>query len=113
MTSPEVVYELLDRAGAVALIHEPSFGDRLENSPLPSLPAGDSFVVQSQSLTLPKLWTASNSEDVTMILHTSGSSSGIPKLVPYTAKYLDFAIQKLKSFQSWPLEGQQEVISGG
>ena len=114
MTNPTVVYELLDRAKAVALIHEPEFSSYLEESPGPVFLAGDVLPNDNKDQYLPKTWTPSTADDISMILHTSGSSSGSPKLVPYTSKWVDFAFQKLKQVLSRnkPQENQEVITLG-
>ncbi|KAM0315632.1 hypothetical protein ACHAPQ_011536 [Fusarium lateritium] len=93
MTNPSVIYELLERAEAKALIHEPGYTDILENCPFPNFHAGD--VVSEENVEqLPSLvpWHPADGDDVLFIYHTSGSTSGIPKLVPITARWIDYVI---------------------
>ncbi|KAF4978173.1 hypothetical protein FZEAL_5418 [Fusarium zealandicum] len=95
MTDPSVVYQLLDDADAVALIHDIDYESILEACPLQTYPAVDFLTdpnLESQSL--PALWKPEDPEDITMVYHTSGSTSGIPKLVPLTARWLDSMIEK-------------------
>ncbi|KAF5008963.1 hypothetical protein FDECE_4784 [Fusarium decemcellulare] len=94
MTDPSVVYQLLREAEAVALVYDPAYKLILENSPLPSYPGGDILSQECylEQLPLPALRKPSKAEDIMMIYHTSGSTSGTPKLVPITAKWLDHAI---------------------
>lgn len=113
MTSPQVVYELLKEGNAVALLCEPTFQDILKDSPLPVFPAGDIDSSQDTS-SLPNVWTPTSADDTTMILHSSGSTSGIPKLVPCTAKWMDLNIRKLRELATWSRLGdQQETVVGG
>ncbi|KAF4966828.1 hypothetical protein FSARC_5543 [Fusarium sarcochroum] len=93
MTNPSVVYELLEKSEAVALIHEPAFHSMLQNSPLPIFPAEDVLSIDNlRELPLPAVFEPSEAEDIMLIYHTSGSISGRPKLVPITAKWLDYII---------------------
>ncbi|SPJ74121.1 uncharacterized protein FTOL_03851 [Fusarium torulosum] len=93
MTNPSVIYELLERAEAKALIHEPGYADSIENCPFPHLHAGD-VISEEDVERLPSLvpWQPADSDDVLFIYHTSGSTSGVPKLVPITAKWADYVI---------------------
>jgi acyl-coenzyme A synthetase/AMP-(fatty) acid ligase len=93
MTNPSVIYELLERAEAKALIHEPGYADILENCPFPNLHAGD-VVSEESAEQLPSLvsWQPADGDDVLFIYHTSGSTSGVPKLVPITARWADYVI---------------------
>ncbi|KAJ4248146.1 hypothetical protein NW762_012916 [Fusarium torreyae] len=117
MTDPSVLYRLLDQTKAVALVYEPSFESILENSPLPSYSKVDFLSEQNEwkQLPLPALWESSNEEDVMMIYHTSGSTSGIPKLVPITSEWLDHAIDTSRNAfdASWRLEGQPTGVAIG
>ncbi|KAM5341438.1 hypothetical protein ACJ41O_014469 [Fusarium nematophilum] len=102
MTDPTVTYQLLDRGGAVALILDPSFQQFLRDSPFPTWPTEDTLELDLDHLALPKLWMPSQGEDVTMIYHTSGSTSGSPKLVPVTAKWLDASLDKMVEWMPPP-----------
>lgn len=114
MTSPQVVYELLKEGNAVALLCEPTFQDILKDSPFPVFPAGDINSSQDDTSPLPKVWIPASADDTAMVLHSSGSTSGIPKLVPCTAKWMDLNIRKLDELARWSrLGGQQETIVGG
>lgn len=114
MTSPQVVYELLKEGNAVALLCEPTFQDILKDSPFPVFPAGDINSFQDDTSPLPNVWIPTSADDTAMILHSSGSTSGIPKLVPCTAKWMDLNIRKLDELARWSrVGGQQETIVGG
>lgn len=93
MTNPSVIYELLERAEAKALIHEPGYASILENCPFPNLHAGD-VVLEEDVKQLPSLvpWQPADDDDALFIYHTSGSTSGIPKLVPITARWINYVI---------------------
>ncbi|KAJ4256151.1 hypothetical protein NW762_009227 [Fusarium torreyae] len=101
MTNPSVVYELLEKSKAVALIHEPDFHSMLQNSPLPTFPAEDILSIgHLEQLPLPTVFEPSEAEDIMLIYHTSGSTSGTPKLVPITAKWLDYLIGLSGTYES-------------
>lgn len=101
MTNPSVVYELLEKSKAVALIHEPDFHSMLQNSPLPTFPAEDILSIDLlEQLPLPTVFEPSEAEDIMLIYHTSGSTSGTPKLVPITAKWLDYLIGLSGTYES-------------
>jgi acyl-coenzyme A synthetase/AMP-(fatty) acid ligase len=93
MSDPSVVYELLENGKAVALVYEPGFASMLQNAPLPTFPGGDDCFKESL-VELPPVapWKPTKPDDVVFIFHTSGSTSGIPKLVPNTAKWMDHII---------------------
>lgn len=112
MTSPVVVYELLHKSGAKALVFDSAFTSILDNSPLPTLPAIDTLHSKANNQQLKPMWAASTAEDVVMIFHTSGSTSESPKMVPLTAKWFDFLIAKSKFFGSGnhPLGTQKTMV---
>ena len=101
MTNPSVVYELLEKSKAVALIHEPGFHSMLQNTPLPTFPAEDILSIENlEQLLLPTVFEPSEAKDIMLIYHTSGSTSGTPKLVPITAKWLDYLIGLSATYES-------------
>ncbi|KAH9937149.1 acetyl-CoA synthetase-like protein [Fomitopsis serialis] len=69
LPNPDVILELLAQSGGKALIHDPSFSTVLHQAPVPTHVAMD-----ARTITV--------SDDPVMIFHTSGSTSGRPKLVP-------------------------------
>lgn len=44
---------------------------------------------------LPEVWFPSNEDEIVMKYHSSGSSSGMPKVIPMTARWVDFLLDKL------------------
>jgi acyl-coenzyme A synthetase/AMP-(fatty) acid ligase len=95
LPNPSVVFELLIRANATALIFEPSFEANLDNSPVPLYePANINNVrkISYHSL-LPPQPMISGDEPV-FVFHTSGSTSGSPKLVPCSRRWLDNFVHK-------------------
>ncbi|KAG6836261.1 hypothetical protein H0H93_009662 [Arthromyces matolae] len=110
LPNPVVVYELLRKANAQALVHEQSYAAILGDCSLPrhpSLPvkASDSDI---SSEPLPPVSTPSP-DDFAFIFHTSGSTSGSPKLVPCTYSWLDGAIHKSKQICTPSTPGHQDV----
>jgi long-subunit acyl-CoA synthetase (AMP-forming) len=114
MPNPNVVYEVLHRAGAVALVADRDFEPLLAGAPLPILYSIQlSPNCQEDSPPLPPLDAPSDPDNVVMIFHTSGSTSGSPKLVPITVKWLDFAAVKMRQFKTLDSQhGQLVVVSG-
>jgi acyl-CoA synthetase (AMP-forming)/AMP-acid ligase II len=95
LPNPDVVFELLEKANAKALIHEPSFGANLENSPVPLHAAVDVHTVSDlDHEPLPLLTPSGCDDDPVLIFHTSGSTSGSPKLVPCSYKWLNSIVHK-------------------
>ncbi|KAM5360087.1 hypothetical protein ACJZ2D_013998 [Fusarium nematophilum] len=111
LTSPIVVLELLNDAGAKALIFEPTVATSLGDEIL-SLPAIDFRRLDSSQLPLPELWIPSEGDEIVMVLHSSGSTSGKPKLVPLTARWLDCNISKARHFTfRTPNPSGQEIMT--
>ncbi|KAI0331939.1 acetyl-CoA synthetase-like protein [Cubamyces sp. BRFM 1775] len=94
MPSPDVVYELLHRSEARALIFDASFASIVTNCPVPAELAIDIRTVDLTSAPLPPLWVPSSGDEIVMIYHTSGSTSGSPKLVPCTADWVNATVSK-------------------
>ena len=92
--NPVVIFELLQKAGARALAREPSFDIDLSGCPVPTYLAIQVSERDPADVILPPPPTGCSASDVVLILHTSGSSSGSPKLVPYNRRFLDTTITK-------------------
>ncbi|KAH9064270.1 acetyl-CoA synthetase-like protein [Lactarius vividus] len=106
LPNPDVVCELLIKANARALLVDPSFERLLKRSPVPihSAPLTISDI-DSHDLSLPSL-PSLRDDDIVFIFHTSGSTSGIPKLVPCSLSWLDSAVTK--SYQISKPSGRNE-----
>ncbi|GLB36255.1 putative amp- ligase [Lyophyllum shimeji] len=108
LPNPAVIYELLLRAHAKALIHDSTFASTLADCPVPT------HLVISPEMTdlggaLPAL-AEMVEDDIAFIFHTSGSTSGSPKLVPCSYRWLDSAVHK--SYQtSKPRSPQRQDIT--
>jgi long-subunit acyl-CoA synthetase (AMP-forming) len=81
------------RAGARALIHDNSFSNILGDSPVFTHVAEDVRHLDLQNIRLPPLLDVTP-EDLVFIFHTSGSTSGSPKLVPAKYRWLSSALEK-------------------
>ncbi|KAH7141672.1 acetyl-CoA synthetase-like protein [Dactylonectria macrodidyma] len=114
LASPSVVRELLGDAGAKALIFDPTVATSLGDEIL-SIPAIDFQLMDSAQFPLPELWVPSEGDEIIMVLHSSGSTSGKPKLVPLTARWLDCNINKAKhlTFRTPNHRGQEIIQAGG
>ncbi|KAJ4279254.1 hypothetical protein BFJ70_g16440 [Fusarium oxysporum] len=89
MTDPSVAHEVLTAAGAAALVHDPYLASVLQDSTIPTFSANGLLSKSESKLTpvgpLPKMM---DGDQILMIYHTSGSTSGAPKLVPITARWM-------------------------
>ncbi|KAJ7110104.1 hypothetical protein C8R44DRAFT_743400 [Mycena epipterygia] len=93
LPNPEVIYELLTKANAKALVYESAFESVLLECPLPAHLAVGVENIDSAEYPLPDLPPA-QPEDIAFFFHTSGSSGGSPKLVPCSRRWLDATVMK-------------------
>jgi acyl-CoA synthetase (AMP-forming)/AMP-acid ligase II len=94
LPNPEVICELLRRADARALVYAQSFESALQDFPVPVHPAiFDASTFDASSVPLPHL-SPGQGKDIVFIFHTSGSTSGSPKLVPCNYRWLDAVVDK-------------------
>ncbi|TFK76995.1 acetyl-CoA synthetase-like protein [Pluteus cervinus] len=107
LPNPSVIYELLHRAQAKAIIYDPNFASSLESCPVPHFPAND--VIPASTYQIPTLPPVTESS-VAFIFHTSGSTSGSPKLVPCTYRWLDSVVTKTRQ-TSKPIHGDKQDVT--
>ncbi|KAH9899171.1 acetyl-CoA synthetase-like protein [Cubamyces lactineus] len=114
LPNPDVIYELLERANAKALIYEPALADIVSNSPYPTFSAIDLREVAVGDAVLPPMPVPASPDDVAIIFHTSGSTSGQPKLLRCDFKWLDNMVSKSATV-SRPLRknGQDVTVAMG
>jgi hypothetical protein len=93
LPNPVVIYELMHKTGARALIHDPSFTSILGDCPVFTHVAEDVRHLNLQDIRLPPLLDVTP-EDLVFVFHTSGSTSGCPKLVPARYRWLSSALEK-------------------
>lgn len=96
LPNPIVVFELLTKADAKALICDPSYGHVVLDFEMPLYVALAVDQAREESLDEPAPEEPSfrDAEETVFILHTSGSTSGSPKLVPCSARWLDANVRK-------------------
>ncbi|TBU34338.1 acetyl-CoA synthetase-like protein [Dichomitus squalens] len=114
MPNPDVIYELLEKADGKAIIYEPELSDMLSNCPRPSYSAIDLRDVDISDALVPPMPHPTSTDDISMIFHTSGSTSGRPKLLPCTFKWLNAMVDK-SARTSRPLrkDGQDVTVAMG
>ncbi|KAH7240027.1 uncharacterized protein BKA55DRAFT_576909 [Fusarium redolens] len=99
MTNPSVVYELLGKSNAAALIYDSICEALVQDCPRPTFSSEDALNRPvSQDVELDKVTTTLNGDQFSVIFHTSGSTSGMPKLVPATVRWMDCLIRKNKPY---------------
>ena len=94
LPSPTVVFELLQKANAKALVYDASYAAILPAHPLPMHLALDINQVDVGDGPLPHMPAATSEQQTVLLMHTSGSTSGSPKLVRCSAKWLDAIVRK-------------------
>lgn len=95
LPNPDVVYELLHRANAVFLIYDQSFDAIVSDSPVPRHAAIEVQPEDVEGETLPSLAESGLQPDSCIVIfHTSGSTSGSPKLVPCSLRWVNSMVAK-------------------
>ena len=95
-SNPIVFFELLQKAGARALVCEPSLHIDLSGCPVPNYSVKQ---VREQGVTdvaLPPLRIDHSASDLVFIFHTSGSAGSGFKPIPCNRRWLDSVIIKSK-----------------
>lgn len=108
LPNPDVVNELLRKAGAKALVYDPSYESATSNFSVPVYKALFTELPEVEDVALCDDF-APTEEDIAMIFHTSGSTSGSPKLVRCTYKWLDAIVKKTYIFSVPKDEARQDV----
>jgi len=113
LPNADVILELLTKTGARALIYEDLFESALQTWPLPIYRAVSIELAAGRSnIDLPPLPPAQNHE-IAFYFHTSGSTSGSPKLVPCNYRWLDMTIQKSYQICAPREQGRLDVAVWG
>ncbi|KAH8120399.1 acetyl-CoA synthetase-like protein [Phellopilus nigrolimitatus] len=111
LPNPSVVFELLERAKAKALIYDPSFETIVRDPPVPVHRAASVQELEScAGEQLPAFPTPRSRDDLVFIFHTSGSTSGSPKLVPCNAGWIDSVVFKSRE-ASTPVNPLKQDVS--
>ncbi len=109
LPNPTVVYELLQKAQARALIYGDDFKVVLNDCPVPHYPSIQREGISLGATELPML-DYSSPDDTVFIFHTSGSTSGCPKLVPCSHRWIDSVIVKTRQVCS-PLSPDRRDVT--
>jgi acyl-CoA synthetase (AMP-forming)/AMP-acid ligase II len=95
LPNPDVIYQLMDSVHAKALIYDLATSCSLEDSPVPTLAAvALDAIGDDNDVVLPSLDEELGGDDIFCIFHTSGSTSGLPKVIPCCYSWLDNIISK-------------------
>ncbi|KAL0572034.1 hypothetical protein V5O48_009930, partial [Marasmius crinis-equi] len=101
-SATEALNTLLKSSGARALIYQEGHFDRAKSwisthTALKLYPAISTFPERESDSNLPLPGLSSDQhldDDIIIIVHTSGSTSGVPKCIPYTYRFMDAAVAK-------------------
>ncbi|KAG2005545.1 hypothetical protein CC2G_001941 [Coprinopsis cinerea AmutBmut pab1-1] len=110
LPNPDVVYELLRKADAKALIHDACFASVLESCPLPIHCSRTSSDIEQVDEELDEIAPVQNEEDTAFIFHTSGSTSGSPKLVPCSYRWFNSVVEK-SNYISRPRNADRQDVT--
>ncbi|CDO76611.1 hypothetical protein BN946_scf184868.g25 [Trametes cinnabarina] len=94
LPNPDIIFELLEKSNGKALIYDDSYAAVLSQNPVPTYVAIDARSSPLVDHFLPPNQGSTNGDDTLMIFHTSGSTSGRPKLVPCSYAWWDFTLHK-------------------
>lgn len=94
LPNPTVIYELLLKANSKALIYDPSFDTIVTDPPVKVLCTLSLSELDSHAEEPLPSFPSWGPDDLVFIFHTSGSTSGSPKLVPCTLRWVDSVVFK-------------------
>ncbi|KAF9240881.1 hypothetical protein BU15DRAFT_87455 [Melanogaster broomeanus] len=110
LPNPDVVLELLGRAKARALIFAPEFAGMTSNFPISVFLAQRKDSMGTSKELLPPLSAIENEDQTVFVFHTSGSTSGSPKLVPCSQGWLNAIVNKAE-FTCTPRDRQRQDVT--
>ena len=93
MQDPAILFELLSKGSATALLYDPNCEPLVKDCPVPTISISGVVGRTPDDVYLNAVTTSANGDQVLVIFHTSGSTS-MPKLVPQTVRWLDCLIRK-------------------
>lgn len=97
LPEPGIIFELLAKSNGKALIYESSFASIMpSSSPFPMHLAVDVRAEDVADISLPPVVETENGDDTLMIFHTSGSTSGQPKVIRCSYSWWDACLGKSK-----------------
>lgn len=85
--SPQVISELLTATGGKALVYDPSLSHHAQHAHSSSFLIPDLSTIENPTDPLPELPDVEPT-DIALIFHTSGTTSGKPKPIPETHRWL-------------------------
>ncbi|KAF5604268.1 acetyl synthetase [Fusarium subglutinans] len=114
LTSSTVVRQLLNDAKAKGLIHDPAILVSVGED-VATFPAADFLGLAVEQFPLAEVNSPKSGHEIIFILHSCGSTSGKPTLVPATARWLDCNMRKTKhvTFRGPGAEYQETNVASG
>jgi acyl-coenzyme A synthetase/AMP-(fatty) acid ligase len=94
LPNPDIIFELLEKSSGKALIFDSSFGSVRPRDSARTYVACDVRAEHVPSFPLSPIREGTNGDETLMIFHTSGSTSGRPKLIPCSYAWWDFNMRK-------------------
>ena len=90
LTSPSIIFELMEKGGSRMILYDPVFESLTADCPFPKMPLSsfESLPAVSDNTTLPNVEGVPSGSDVCTLYLTLGSTSGSPKVVPLTQNFL-------------------------
>uniref|UniRef100_A0A0W0F7W6 AMP-dependent synthetase/ligase domain-containing protein n=1 Tax=Moniliophthora roreri TaxID=221103 RepID=A0A0W0F7W6_MONRR len=110
LPNPDVIFELLHKAHARALICDPSFANVSDGCPVPLHNAVGFSEIDGGNEELPSV-PAVDIDDVAFYFHTSGSTSGSPKLVPCSYAWINSVVEKSQQVCIPYREDRRDVVT--
>lgn len=110
LPNPEVIQELLCEANAKALVLAPEFAATTTSFRLPVCLAPNKDDMCMSKAPLQPIISSGNGDQVVFIFHTSGSTSGRPKLVPCNQRWLQATVDKAK-FVTTPQDPKRQDVT--
>ncbi|EJD43655.1 acetyl-CoA synthetase-like protein [Auricularia subglabra TFB-10046 SS5] len=96
LPNPDAVYALMSQAGAAALIYDASNATMVAKCPVPAFLARrlDEIAKTDSGVVLPPLGQDVKASGTFSIFHSSGSTSGLPKVIPCSYAWIDATTSK-------------------
>ncbi|KAL0579109.1 hypothetical protein V5O48_002892 [Marasmius crinis-equi] len=110
LPNPDVIYELLHKAQARALICDQAFYSVLQDSSMPVYLATCGTDINASTEPIPDVPVV-DSDAIAFLFHTSGSTSGSPKLVQCSYRWLDATLVKSSQVASPHDPSHQDVAT--
>jgi long-subunit acyl-CoA synthetase (AMP-forming) len=108
LPNADIICELMSKANAKALVYDETLEADVSRCPVPVHKSIPESLVETAENTLPELFQAQE-EDIMVIFHTSGSTSGSPKLVRCSYRWFDCIIHKANVTTRPQEPGRQDV----